>query len=128
MLFMVIFFWTPPHYWPLSLRYRDDYVAANVPMLPAVADQQVVAKSIVIYSYLMVATTLILWPVANMSWVYVGTASVLGGLFLYEAHRILSAARQELDETIVRPMRLFQGSITYLTLIFVAIAIDPFVR
>lgn len=127
-LFMVIFFWTPPHYWPLSLRYRDDYVAANVPMLPAVADQQVVAKSIVIYSYLMVATTLILWPVANMSWVYVGTATVLGGLFLYEAHRILSGARKGLDETIVRPMRLFQGSITYLTLIFVAIAIDPFVR
>jgi protoheme IX farnesyltransferase len=126
-LFMVIFFWTPPHYWPLSLRYRDDYVAANVPMLPAVADQQVVAKSIVIYSYLMVATTLILWPVANMSWVYVGTATVLGGLFLYEAHRILSAARKGLDESIVRPMRLFQGSITYLTLIFVAIAIDPFV-
>lgn len=127
-LFMVIFFWTPPHYWPLSLRYRDDYLAANVPMLPAVADQKVVAQSIVIYSYLMVATTLILWPVADMSWVYVGTAAVLGGLFLYEAHRILSAARKGLDDTIVRPMRLFQGSITYLTLIFVAIAIDPFVH
>ena len=127
-LFLVIFFWTPPHYWPLSLRYREDYVAAGVPMLPAVADQVVVAKSILIYSWVMVATSLVLWPVAHTSLLYPIVAAILGALFVLEAQRLFFAARKGADEDVMRPMRLFQGSITYLTLLFVAIALDSLLR
>jgi protoheme IX farnesyltransferase len=132
-LFGVIFFWTPPHYWPLSLRFRDDYAAAGVPMLPVVADVAVVAKRIVVYTWVMVAVSLLLWPVAGTGPVYAASAALLGAGFLVEAHRLLRRARQaspgaSLDGaalTAIAPMRLFHGSITYLTLLFVAIAVDP---
>jgi protoheme IX farnesyltransferase len=127
-LFAVIFFWTPPHYWPLSLRFRDDYAAAGVPMLPVVADVVVVARRIVVYSWVMVATSLLLWPVAPTGPFYPVAATVLGAGFLLEAHRLLGRARRaRTDATIgsLAPMRLFHWSITYLTLLFVAIAIDP---
>jgi protoheme IX farnesyltransferase len=132
-LFGVIFFWTPPHYWPLSLRFRDDYAAAGVPMLPVVADVVVVARRIVAYSWVMVAVSLLLWPVANTGPVYVVAAAVLGAGFLVEAHRLLARARAASTSgsvsgaalVSIAPMRLFHGSITYLTLLFVAIAIDP---
>ena len=121
-LFLIVFWWTPPHYWPLSLRFRDDYAAAGVPMLPVVADQRRVARDILWYSWLMVLTSLALVPVAGMGTLYAGSAVVLGGWFLWEATALLSRVRRGENP---RPMRLFHGSITYLSLLFLAIAIDP---
>jgi protoheme IX farnesyltransferase len=127
-LFGVIFFWTPPHYWPLSLRFRDDYAAAGVPMLPVVAEGIVVAQRIVAYSWVMVAVSLLLWPVAPMGPVYGVAAVLLGAGFLVEAHRLLRRTRKgdaSGSTAALEPMRLFHASITYLTLLFVAVAIDP---
>ncbi len=122
-LFGVIFFWTPPHYWPLSLRFADDYAAAGVPMLPVVAPARVVAARILAYSSAMVATSLVLVPVAHMTVVYAAAAAALGAGFLLEAYRLRARARSGSGD--IRPMRLFHGSITYLTLLFVAVAVDP---
>jgi len=135
-LFGVIFFWTPPHYWPLSMRFRDDYAAAGVPMLPVVAGNVTVGRQIVAYSWVMVATSLLLWPVAGTTPFYGVAALVLGVAFLVEAHRLLRRAVLEADaaaagHVVAGPsveagaMRLFHGSITYLTLLFLVIAIDP---
>lgn len=124
-LFLIVFFWTPPHYWPLSLRYRDDYAAAGIPMLPVTDTPHVVVKQIIIYSWVMVATTLALIPVASMSWLYSVIAIASGALFVHEAYALRSRVRKDLDE--LNPMRLFHWSITYLSLIFLAIGIDPFV-
>jgi heme O synthase-like polyprenyltransferase len=85
-LFAVIFFWTPPHFWALAMKFRDDYAAANVPMLPVVASPAVVARKILFYSYLMVGVTLALAPYAG--WLYTAAALVLGGWFLAEAHAL----------------------------------------
>ncbi|RKT78123.1 protoheme IX farnesyltransferase [Terracoccus luteus] len=124
-LFMVIFFWTPPHYWPLSMRYKDDYATAHVPMLPVVERFVVVAKQIVLYSWAMVAASLALVPLQRMGWVYLVAAVVSGGLFLAEAHRLLGRAKAGAGEDVLRPMRLFHFSITYLTVLFVGVALDP---
>ncbi|MER7070221.1 heme o synthase [Terrabacter sp. NPDC000476] len=124
-LFLVIFFWTPPHYWPLSLRYKDDYASAHVPMLPVVERFVVVARQIVVYSWAMVLTSLALIPVQQVGWVYTVAAVVSGALFLLEAHRLLAKARAGVAEDVLRPMRLFHFSITYLTILFVGVAIDP---
>ena len=123
-LFLIVFFWTPPHYWPLSLRYKDDYAAAGVPMLPVTDSPQVVARQIIIYSWIMVATTLVLIPVADMNWLYSSIAIVTGALFMFEAYALQSRVRKKLDE--LNPMRLFHWSISYLSLVFLAIGIDPF--
>ena len=123
-LFLIVFFWTPPHYWPLSLRYKDDYAAAGVPMLPVTDSPQVVARQIIMYSWVMVATTLVLIPIADMNWLYSSIAVVTGALFIYEAYALQSRVRKELDE--LNPMRLFHWSISYLSLVFLAIGIDPF--
>ena len=124
-LFMVIFFWTPPHYWPLSLRYKDDYATAHVPMLPVVERFVVVARQIVVYSWAMVLTSLALVPVQHVGWVYTAAAVVAGALFLTEAHRLLAKARAGVAEDVLKPMRLFHFSITYLTVLFVGVALDP---
>ncbi|WP_425582831.1 heme o synthase [Terrabacter ginsenosidimutans] len=124
-LFMVIFFWTPPHYWPLSLRYKDDYATAHVPMLPVVERFVVVARQIVAYSWAMVLTSLALVPVQHVGWVYTTAAVVAGALFLTEAHRLLAKARAGVAEDVLKPMRLFHFSITYLTVLFVGVALDP---
>ncbi len=124
-LFLVIFFWTPPHYWPLSLRYKDDYATAHVPMLPVVERFVVVARQIVAYSWAMVLTSLALLPVQHVGWVYTVAAVVAGGLFLTEAHRLLAKARAGAAEDVLKPMRLFHFSITYLTVLFVGVALDP---
>jgi protoheme IX farnesyltransferase len=121
-LFLIIFFWTPPHYWPLSLRFRDDYASARVPMLPVVADRRQVGRQIVAYSWVMVAVSLLLVPVAPMGWVYTTAAVLLGGWFLWQAHALL---RRVVAGAEPRPMRLFHGSITYLSLLFLAVALDP---
>ncbi len=122
-LFGVIFLWTPPHYWPLSFRFRADYAAAGVPMLPVVAAPSVVTRQIVRYSWAMVAMSLLLIPVAPMGWCYAVAAVVLGAAFLAEAHGLRGRVRRR--EADLRPMRLFHWSITYLSLLFLAVAIDP---
>ncbi|MBC9823337.1 heme o synthase [Terrabacter sp. MAHUQ-38] len=124
-LFMVIFFWTPPHYWPLSMRYKDDYATAHVPMLPVVERFVVVAKQVVAYSWAMVLTSLALIPVQQVGWVYSVAALVSGALFLTEAHRLLARANAGAAEDVLKPMRLFHFSITYLTILFVGVALDP---
>ena len=122
-LFAVIFFWTPPHYWPLSLRFVDDYASAGVPMLPVVAPPAAVVRQILVYSWFMVATSLLLVPVAHMTVVYAVTAVAVGGWFLLEVYRLRRRVRA--GDADPKPMRLFHGSITYLSLLFVAVAIDP---
>jgi protoheme IX farnesyltransferase len=117
-LFAVIFLWTPPHFWALAMKFRDDYAAASVPMLPVVATPATVARKILVYSYAMVAATLALAPDAG--WLYGGFAAVLGGWFLVEAHRLRS--RISAGDA-PAPMRLFHLSIAYLTLLFTAIAV-----
>jgi heme o synthase len=117
-LFAVIFFWTPPHFWALAMKFRDDYAAASVPMLPVVAPAASVARKIVGYSYAMVAATLALAPWAG--WLYGCCAVGLGAWFLAEAHRLQSRV---LAGDAPAPMRLFHQSIAYLTLLFVAVAV-----
>jgi heme o synthase len=125
-LFAVIFLWTPPHFWALAMKFRKDYAAAGVPMLPVVASAAVVTRQIVWYSYAMVAATLALVPYAG--WIYGAGALGLGGWFLAEAHRLHAQVRANGSAsagTAERPvpMRLFHLSIAYLTLLFVAIAV-----
>ena len=124
-LFLVIFFWTPPHYWPLSMRFKQDYAQAGVPMLPVVESNVTVGRQIVAYSWVMVATSLVLIPVAPMGWLYAVAAAASGGLFLAEAHRLLRAAKAGATMAQMKPMRLFHYSITYVTVLFLAVAIDP---
>lgn len=123
-LFLIVFFWTPPHYWPLALRFTDDYAAAGVPMLPVVSTTRSVARQIVVYSWVMVGVSLLLVPIAPMGWLYTIAATALGALFIYEAHALLARVTRGQDAA---PMRLFHWSITYLSLLFLAIAIDPFI-
>jgi protoheme IX farnesyltransferase len=121
-LFGVIFLWTPPHYWPLSMKYRDDYKQAGVPMLAVVRGRAVVGLQVILYAWAMVACSLLLIPVAHMGLVYIAVSLVAGGWFLYESHRLYNLA---IRHESVSPMRVFHGSIAYLTLIFLAVAIDP---
>ncbi len=124
-LFAVIFLWTPPHYWPLAMRYKDDYAAASVPMLPVVASPRVVAVRIATYSWAMVAASLLLvWPLGASGAVYGVTAVVAGAVFLREAHLLLARERSGAE---LAPMRLFHWSITYLALLFLAVAVDQLV-
>ena len=124
-LFLVVFFWTPPHTWALALRYREDYAGVDVPMLPVVAPASAVGKQIVAYSWVMVATSLTLVPIAHTGWLYPAAAVVLGALFLVESHRLWQRARHSDDLAVIAPMRLFHWSNLYLTLLFVAVALDP---
>lgn len=124
-LFMVVFFWTPPHTWALALRYREDYANVDVPMLPVVAPAREVGRQIVLYSWVMVATSLLLWPVAGTGPVYPVVATVLGAVFLVEAHRMWGRTKSADDLATIQPMRLFHSSNLYLSLLFVAVALDP---
>ena len=126
-LFLVVFFWTPPHFWALAIRYREDYAAAGVPMLPVVAGARTVARQIVMYSYAMVATSLLLWPVAPTGWFYPVAAVALGAAFLVESHLLLGRAAKSNDVSDLKPMRLFHWSNLYLSLLFVAVALDPLI-
>lgn len=120
-LFAVIFFWTPPHFWALAVRYRDDYASVDVPMLPSVVSLADTAKRIVAYAVVVVALTLVFIPVAGMSWIYGVSAAVLGAVFLWRSVAVL---RRSTDEV---AMRLFHFSITYLVLLFGAMAVDQLV-
>ncbi|WP_344778298.1 heme o synthase [Nocardioides panacisoli] len=127
-LFLVVFFWTPPHTWALALRYREDYAQVDVPMLPVVKPARSVARQIVAYSWVMVATSLALWPVAGTGPLYPIAATVLGAVFLVEAHQLLRRAGRTDQLSLLQPMRLFHSSNLYLSLLFVAVAIDPLLR
>ncbi|WP_240645959.1 heme o synthase [Georgenia sp. SYP-B2076] len=124
-LFAIIFFWTPPHYWPLSMKFKKDYAKAGVPMLPVVSSDVVVARNILAYAVVMIAVTFALVPVASMGWLYTAAAAAAGAWFLYSCvqlyRRALHPGRGKLAA-----MKVFHGSITYLTVVFVAVAVDPF--
>ncbi len=127
-LFLVIFFWTPPHYWPLSMKVRDDYARVGVPMLPVVASNKTVARQIVAYSWAMVFVSLLLTTVGYTGLFYTSAALAAGGWWLREAHALQGRARAEASGGKLKEMRLFHWSITYVSLLFVAVAVDPFLR
>ena len=124
-LFLIIFLWTPPHYWPLSMRYREDYATAGVPMLPVVRGDRTVAVQIILYSWALFISTLILIPAGNMGWIYTAVSVLSGGWFMYESYVLY---RQGVTGTVKNPMRLFHGSISYLTVLFIAVALDPLIH
>ena len=121
-LFGIVFLWTPPHYWPLSMKYRADYQSVHVPMLAVVRGRTVVGLQVILYAWATVVCSLLLVPIAHMGIVYTAVALVTGGWFIYESHRLYGSAIRHGD---VKPMRVFHSSITYLTLIFVAVGVDP---
>ena len=127
-LFAIVFCWTPPHTWALAFRYREDYAAARVPMLPVVRPAPAVAAQILAYSVLTVAVSLALWPVAGTGWFYPAVAAVTGAALLRESVQLLLRARQGLTGAALKPMRLFHWSNSYLALVFIAAAIDPLLR
>ncbi len=124
-LFAIVFFWTPPHTWALAWRYREDYAAGGVPMLPVVASREAVARRILIYSVLTVVTSLALWPVAHTSWLYPVVAASCGAWLVVESVMLLRRARAGADDVAAKPMRLFHWSNAYLALVFAAAALDP---
>ena len=121
-LFVAIFLWTPPHFWALAIRYADDYRAANVPMLPAVASPVVVGRRMLGYTVALWACTLVLVPVAGLGWIYTVTAIVLGALFVGGCLGLLR------EPTARRSMQVFAFSISYVTILFSAMALDVLVR
>jgi protoheme IX farnesyltransferase len=122
-LFLIVFWWTPPHYWPLSMQYRKDYENAGIPMLPVVADRKKVASQIAIYSWIMVATTFVLPLVSDLSIVYLIGAVVLNTVFMREVYALKNRAQS--DDLEINPMKLFHWSITWLALLFFLIGLDP---
>ncbi|HEU0192054.1 MAG TPA: heme o synthase [Mycobacterium sp.] len=118
-MFAIIFFWTPPHTWALAMRYKDDYEAAGVPMLPVVATEREVAQRILVYTWLMVAATLVLAGAAG--WLYAAVAVLAGTWFLAMAHQLYSGVNRGEP---VKPLRLFLQSNNYLAVVFCALAID----
>jgi heme o synthase len=126
-LFAIIFIWTPPHFWSLAVKYRDDYAAADVPMLPVVASMKRTTTEIVYYTVVLVAVSFVFGPVAHLGWIYMVTAAVLGGGFLYLVTRLWGLA-QTGAATGREAMQVFGYSITYLTVLFVAMAGDVLIR
>lgn len=121
-LFLVVFLWTPPHYWPLSMKYRDDYARVDVPMLAVVREAPVVGLQVILYAWATVVASLLLIPVAPMGLLYITVAVVAGAWFIVESHLLYQRSLRGGDLT---PMRVFHSSISYLTLLFLAVGIDP---
>jgi len=121
-MFAVVFLWTPPHFWALAVRYRDDYRSAGVPMLPAVRSLEHTARQILVYAVVLVAVTLLLGPIGHLGVLYMTTATVLGSLFIALSVRLLRSLSDS------AAMRLFAFSITYLALLFAAMAADALIR
>jgi protoheme IX farnesyltransferase len=121
-LFGVIFYWTPPHFWALAIRYREDYAKVDVPMLPVVASFRTTAWRILLYTLLLVGLTVLFAPVAGMGDLYLVSALGLGAVFTYMAVKLLR------DNSPAVAMRLFTWSISYITLLFGAIAVDQLIR
>lgn len=119
-LFALVFYWTPPHFWALALRFEDDYAKAGVPMLPVVRGTKQTIQSILLYSVTMVLLSLLLVPVGRMGWIYLVAAIASGGWFLWSAWRV---SREP-----ARAMKLFTDSTVYLAVLFAAVAVDVFVR
>ena len=126
LLFALVFYWTPPHFWALSLRIRKDYAAAGVPMLPVVRGIPETTRQIALYTVLMVTISMILWAVARMGAIYLGAAIVLGTVFLWQAYRLWRHGTSE-EASTAGAIRLYRYSISYLTLLFAAVAIDALV-
>jgi protoheme IX farnesyltransferase len=123
-LFVVVFLWTPAHYWPLSLRYADDYAAASVPMLSVLRPKVAVGLQVILYAWATVVASLVLIPVAPMGIVYTVVALLAGGWFIIETHLLYS---RSLAGRETNAMRVFHASNSYLTALFIAVAIDPLV-
>jgi heme o synthase len=126
LLFLLVFYWTPPHFWALSLRIRKDYAAAGVPMLPVVKGIPETTRQIALYTMLMVAISLVLWAVARMGAIYLAAAVVLGAIFLWQAYRLWRRGASE-EASTAGAIRLYKYSISYLSLLFLAVAIDALV-
>ncbi|UYQ79181.1 heme o synthase [Glutamicibacter sp. JL.03c] len=128
-LFLVIFLWTPPHYWPLSMKYADDYNAASVPMLGAIANARRVSVQVVLYAWATVVCSLLLVPLGHAGIVYTAIAGGAGIWFIYESHVLYREAQGDHKPAVVnrKAMKVFHISITYLSIVFLALAIDPFV-
>jgi protoheme IX farnesyltransferase len=126
-LFAIIFIWTPPHFWSLAVRYKEDYRAADVPMLPVVASMKRTTTQIVYYTVALVAVSFLFGPVAHLGWIYMISAAVLGAGFLYLVTRLWGLAQSD-KATGREAMRVFGYSITYLTVLFVAMAGDVLIR
>jgi len=124
-LFAIVFFWTPPHTWALAMRYREDYAAAEVPMLPVVLPAPAVAERILAYSVVTIAMSLALWPIADTGLLYPAVTTVAGAAFVWESWQLLRRTRRGLSDAAAQPMRLFHWSNSYLALVFVAAAVDP---
>ncbi len=119
-LFLVVFYWTPPHFWALAIRYRDDYERAGVPMLPVVAGVEATTRKMLLYTGLMVAVSFLLVPVAGMRWIYLAGAIGLGAWFLWDTWRVFRRPEQA--------MRLFTTSTVYLSALFASVMLDVLVR
>jgi len=126
LLFLLVFYWTPPHFWALSLRIRKDYAAAGVPMLPVVRGIPETTRQIGLYSILLVAISLILWAVARMGAIYLVAAIVLGAIFLRQAYTLWRQGTSP-ERSTAQAIRLYKYSITYLSLLMLAVAIDALV-
>ena len=125
-LFAIVFYWTPPHFWALSLRIRKDYEAARVPMLPVVRGIPETTRQIGLYTLLLVAISLVLFSVARMGLIYLGAAVILGTVFIWQAYRLWQEGSSE-ERSTAGAIRLYKYSITYLSLLFLAIAVDALV-
>lgn len=119
-LFLVVFYWTPPHFWALAIRYRDDYERAGVPMLPVVAGIEATTRKMLLYTGLMVGVSLLLVPVAGMRWIYLLAAVGLGAWFLWDTWRVYRRPEEA--------MRLFTTSTVYLSALFASVMLDVLVR
>jgi protoheme IX farnesyltransferase len=115
-LFLIVFYWTPPHFWALALRYKDDYAAAGVPMLPVVAGVEATTRRILLYTGLMVGVSLLLVPLGGMSWIYLAAALILGAWFLWDTWRVVRRPENA--------MRLFTTSTVYLSALFASVMLD----
>ncbi len=124
-LFLIIFLWTPPHYWPLSMKYKADYELAKVPMLPVVRGTKTVVEQILIYAWAVAASTLLLIPIAGMGWIYAITAVLTSGWFVVASFRLYKEGQMG---ELAKPMNLFHLSNLYLTALFVAVALDVIIR
>ena len=127
LMFAIIFIWTPPHFWALAVRYRDDYEAADVPMLPVVASLERTTLEMLVYSLVLAATAMLLGPVAHLGLIYAVLAILLNVGFVLMSVRLYQKARRG-EADVAAAMKLFHFSITYLTLLFVGMAADVLIR
>jgi protoheme IX farnesyltransferase len=126
LLFAIVFFWTPPHFWALALLIRRDYEAAGVPMLPVVRGIPETTRQIALYTVLLVAISLVFFAVGRMGSIYLGAAIVLGAIFLWQAYRLWLVGASE-EQSTAGAIRLYRYSISYLSLLFLAVAVDAIV-